>query len=64
MPSISVSEQGLLTGASRPAQVLENLKAIEVVAKLTTDVLAEIDAAIGTKPPTPYDWGRGTARVF
>src|SRR6185437_8626200 len=36
----------VITGASRPAQVEENMKAQDVVAKLTPDVMAKIDAAI------------------
>ena len=35
----------VITGASRPAQVVENMKALDVVAKLTPEVLARIDAA-------------------
>jgi voltage-dependent potassium channel beta subunit len=34
----------VITGASRPAQVVENMKAQDVVARLTPDVLARIDA--------------------
>ena len=52
----------VITGASRPSQVEENLKALDVVDKLTAEVLAEIEAAIGTKPAGGYDWGRGTVR--
>ena len=36
----------VITGASRPDQVVENMKAVEVMPKLTNDVLAEIDAAL------------------
>lgn len=36
----------VITGASRPEQVVENLKAMDVVAKLTPDVMARIDAAV------------------
>ena len=36
----------VITGASRPAQVVENMKAQDVVAKLTPDVMARIDAAV------------------
>jgi voltage-dependent potassium channel beta subunit len=35
----------VITGASRPAQVVENMKAQDVVAKLAPDVMAAIDAA-------------------
>jgi voltage-dependent potassium channel beta subunit len=36
----------VITGASRPAQVVENMKALDVVPKLTSDVMARIDAAL------------------
>ena len=36
----------VITGASRPAQVVENMKALDVVPKLTPDVLARIDAIV------------------
>jgi voltage-dependent potassium channel beta subunit len=37
----------VITGASRPQQVVENMKALDVVPKLTAEVLARIDAAVG-----------------
>ena len=37
----------VITGASRPAQVTENMQALAVVAKLTPDVLQRIDAIAG-----------------
>jgi voltage-dependent potassium channel beta subunit len=36
----------VITGASRPSQVVENFAAIEVLSALTPDVLARIDAAV------------------
>jgi voltage-dependent potassium channel beta subunit len=36
----------VITGASRPAQVTENMKALDVVGRLTSDVLARIDAVL------------------
>ncbi len=36
----------VITGASRPAQVVENMSALDVVPKLTPDVMARIDAAL------------------
>ena len=36
----------VITGASRPSQVVENFAAVEVIARLDADVLARIDAAI------------------
>ncbi len=36
----------VITGASRPVQVVENLHALDVVGKLTPDVMARIEAAL------------------
>jgi len=36
----------VITGASRASQVVENMKAVDVMPKLTDDVLAEIDDAL------------------
>jgi voltage-dependent potassium channel beta subunit len=36
----------VITGASRPAQVVENMKAQDVVGKLTPEVLAKIEAVV------------------
>jgi voltage-dependent potassium channel beta subunit len=36
----------VITGASRPAQVVENMKALDVVGKLGPDVMARIEAAV------------------
>jgi voltage-dependent potassium channel beta subunit len=37
----------VITGASRPAQVIENMKALDVVPKLDAGVMARIDAIVG-----------------
>ena len=42
----------VITGASRVDQVLENLKAIDLLPKLTPDFLARVDAAV--KPATGF----------
>ncbi len=39
------------------------MTALAVAEKLTPDVLAEIEAAIQSKPNPPKDWGRGQLRV-
>ena len=39
----------VITGASRPAQLQENLKAVDVVPKLTTDVLDRIEGVLKNK---------------
>jgi voltage-dependent potassium channel beta subunit len=36
----------VITGASRPAQVVENMRALDIVPKLTPEVMARIDAAV------------------
>jgi len=36
----------VITGASRPAQVIENMKALDVVGKLSPDVMARIEAVL------------------
>jgi len=36
----------VITGASRPAQVIENMKALDVVGKLVPDVMARIEAVL------------------
>lgn len=38
----------VITGASRPSQVTENMKAPAIVPKLTAEVMARIDAALAT----------------
>ncbi|KAF2845891.1 Aldo/keto reductase [Plenodomus tracheiphilus IPT5] len=37
----------VITGASRPEQIVENCKALQVLEKLTPEILAEIDAIVG-----------------
>ncbi|RYO83113.1 hypothetical protein DL766_004447 [Monosporascus sp. MC13-8B] len=40
-----------ITGASSPEQVYENVRAVEVVDKLTPEILQKIDRILGNKPP-------------
>ncbi len=40
----------VITGASRPEQVHENMKALDVVPKLTDEVMKRIDEILGNKP--------------
>jgi aryl-alcohol dehydrogenase-like predicted oxidoreductase len=39
-----------ILGATRIEQLEENLKALEVLPLLTTDVMSEIDTILGNKP--------------
>jgi len=40
----------VITGASRPEQVSENMKALEVAPKLDSDLLETIETILGNKP--------------
>lgn len=48
----------VILGASRPEQITENCKALEVLQKLTPEVLEEIEQVLGNKPEGAKDWGR------
>ncbi len=45
----------VITGASRPEQVAENMKAIEVVSKLNSDVMERIEKVLGNRPESEGD---------
>lgn len=45
----------VITGASRPEQVVENMKAIDVVAKLDSNTIERIEDALGNKPGASQD---------
>jgi aryl-alcohol dehydrogenase-like predicted oxidoreductase len=40
-----------ITGASRVEQVYKSVKALDVVPKLTEEIMKEIDDILGNKPP-------------
>jgi voltage-dependent potassium channel beta subunit len=42
-----------IIGATKESQLTENLKALDILPKLTEEVLEEIDAIMGTKPVQP-----------
>ncbi|KAI0342650.1 Aldo/keto reductase [Trametopsis cervina] len=48
----------VILGASKPEQVLDNLKAIEVLPKLTPEVLAKLESILGNKPEPVVTFGR------
>jgi aryl-alcohol dehydrogenase-like predicted oxidoreductase len=39
----------VITGASRPEQIVDNVKCLQLLDKLTPDVMGQIDAAVGVK---------------
>jgi aryl-alcohol dehydrogenase-like predicted oxidoreductase len=46
----------VITGASRAEQVRENMKAMDVVEKLTPEVLDRIEEIVDNKPEPEQDW--------
>lgn len=48
----------LITGASKPEQLEENLQAYDVLPLLTTEVMARIEAIFDNKPPVAEDFSR------
>jgi voltage-dependent potassium channel beta subunit len=49
----------VITGASRTAQVVENMKAVQFIDKLTPDVIGRIEAILGNKPAAATDMRDG-----
>ena len=48
----------IITGASRPEQIVDNVESLKVLPLLTPEVLAEIDEVLGNKPaPAPARFG-------
>ncbi|EPQ55427.1 Aldo/keto reductase [Gloeophyllum trabeum ATCC 11539] len=48
----------VILGASRPEQVLDNLRAIDVVPRITPEVEAEIEGILGNRPEGYATYGR------
>lgn len=46
----------VITGASRPEQVVENMKAIEVLPKLTAEIMERIEGILQNKPSEEPNW--------
>ncbi len=46
----------VITGASKPEQVVENMKALDVVARLTAPVMERIEKILGNKPEAESDY--------
>ena len=45
----------VITGASRAEQVVENMRALDVVSQLDATVMAKIDSVLGNRPARPED---------
>ncbi|KIM64182.1 hypothetical protein SCLCIDRAFT_1213610 [Scleroderma citrinum Foug A] len=48
----------IILGASKPEQVLDNLKALEVIPKLTPEILSKIEEILKNKPAPNNSYGR------
>jgi voltage-dependent potassium channel beta subunit len=46
----------VITGASKPTQVVENLKAMDVVERLTDEVMERIETILDNRPVPDIDW--------
>ena len=44
------STSTVILGATKPEQVIDNLKAIPIIQKLTPEILERIDVILGNKP--------------
>ncbi|TVQ91459.1 MAG: aldo/keto reductase [Deltaproteobacteria bacterium] len=49
----------VITGASRTDQVVENMKAVDLLPKLTDEVLQAIEGVLDNAPSSPQDWREG-----
>lgn len=48
----------VITGASRPGQIVENMESLKILPKLTTEIMSEIDGLLENKPaPDPARQG-------
>ncbi|KAK7682491.1 hypothetical protein QCA50_014291 [Cerrena zonata] len=56
--AIKPATSTIILGASKPEQILENLKALEVIPKLTPAVLEKIEAILENKPEARPTFGR------
>ncbi|KAI5454237.1 hypothetical protein NCC49_004298 [Naganishia albida] len=52
-----------ILGASKPEQIVDNLKALDVLPKLTPDVMQMIEDILDNKPSHPPTFGRETYRL-
>jgi aryl-alcohol dehydrogenase-like predicted oxidoreductase len=46
----------VITGATKVEQVVQNMKSLDVVAKLSNDVMLKIEKILENKPEPDDDW--------
>ncbi|KAG6898578.1 hypothetical protein C0993_005880 [Termitomyces sp. T159_Od127] len=54
----------VILGASTPEQLKENLKAVEVLPRLTEEIMAKIEGILKNKPSPPINHGRPALDVY
>jgi aryl-alcohol dehydrogenase-like predicted oxidoreductase len=54
----------VILGATKPEQLLENLKAIEIIPKLTPEILEKIEVILANKPEAVSQYGRPALDKF
>lgn len=48
----------VILGASKPEQIIENLKSLDLIEKLTPEIMSQIDEVLGNKPTPAPLYGR------
>ena len=46
----------VITGASKPQQVVENMKSLEIAEKITPQIMEHIESVLGNKPEKEPEW--------
>jgi voltage-dependent potassium channel beta subunit len=46
----------VITGASKPQQVVENMQSLDIVEKMTSDIMERIDGVLENKPEQEPEW--------
>ncbi|KAG6840420.1 hypothetical protein C0991_006814 [Blastosporella zonata] len=54
----------VILGASSPEQLKENLKALEVLPRLTPEIMEKIEVILNNKPSPPVNYGRPALDQF
>jgi len=62
--AVNPNTSTVILGASKPEQVIDNLKALDVIPKLTPAILEKIDKILENKPAPLSTWGRPPLDAF
>ncbi|KAI0828813.1 Aldo/keto reductase [Trametes gibbosa] len=62
--AVNPNTSTVILGASKPEQVLDNLKALDVIPKLTPEVVDKIEKILNNKPPPFSSFGRPALDAF